>query len=1187
MKKYLSIICCIPLFLTGCGETTRNFEGISFADETIVYDGQTHTITVQNLPEGATVTYSGQGPFADVGTYPMTATVEAAGYNLLELNATLTITPASFEGVVFEDTTISYDGLSHTIEATGLPSYATVTYTNNGPFTEEGTYEMSALVQCDNYNDLSLDATLTITKGVFNDSMFMDKTVPYDGMSHTIEVVNAPADATITYSNNGPFVEIGEYEISVTIEAEHYTTATKTATLTITKGELNEVTFVDQSIGYDGATHTLEVENLPEGASVTYTNNGPFTEVGTYEITALVQKENYNDKTLTATLTINKGTITGVTFADGTFKYNGGIKRIYVSGAPRGATVTYENNGQIEIGEYIVTAKVSRPNYEDLVLTAKLTIELGVMNNVTFPNRTYSYKPEGYTPTLNNLPYGATVSFDVQTPLVAIGRYEITATVTCPNYEDKTLTAVYLINPASFASNVTMYSDSFEYDGVPHSLKVQNLPANASVTYTSDVPGVTNKATDIGTYNITATVSAPNYQDKVIEATLTISEKKSRKYMAVDFNDVIYFKNPLDNDYLYAMKLGEPETLQRVTTDEIGYVRAYDNQVYYTTKALMMNSFYSTHYNLQTNNVETENLRNMGQVYYPYYPTDIFVGGSTGLFRSSNNNGSAITYTALTSSRASYNKASQIAFCGGQTNNTYKIFYTFDDSQSWIFGMGNNILSDTTTKISYNSGYTGYQTYGFDSRNCDWAIDRDKYFYYDDLYYGVSRYDMRGGKNTANTQGGFVRMTTDHATDLFLYDGYLYYIKKGSNSSTKYGTAICRVSASYGSSSAGEVLIDGNGRNIFSGLTIKDGYLYYCDTSTKGLMKVAIGSWNNPTNLLANYDKTQFPVINNVVANSDPYASVTKYRIGSTYIPCVIYRNSLDENKLYRYNCEDDYAERLTTVPVHSFIVGDAGIVFCAKDYKAYATFIGNVDSTTPQSVYYCSNIGGGVSYDVGGGYNVYQSTGPTIYRTHWMYALQSNTSTDKTTIVYNSTSSSIHKVSPGTNYSDKDMFFLDNGVIKYISDVKTVIGSQASTTVYNGARCVDIINSNKGSAYFVEYGEGDQRKVSKINSDGTGYTVLATYESEIRMVRDLFSGNALYSTSDGIYVIENDQVKQIFANDGTYAFDSFSVRTSTYDSNYNPLTYYITFTDKTTGDICYFDTSVSTQPKVVPIYHI
>lgn len=70
-----------------------------------------------------------------------------------------------------------------------------------------------------------------------------------------------------------------------------------------TDNPLADVTFQSQTFDYDWQPHSLTVNNLPDGAQVTYQGNGQ-TYVGVYTVTAIVSMPNYDNVTLTATLTI-------------------------------------------------------------------------------------------------------------------------------------------------------------------------------------------------------------------------------------------------------------------------------------------------------------------------------------------------------------------------------------------------------------------------------------------------------------------------------------------------------------------------------------------------------------------------------------------------------------------------------------------------------------------------------------------------------------------------------------------------------------------------------------------------------------------------------------------------------------------------------------------------------------------
>lgn len=137
------------------------------------------------------------------------------------------------------------------------------------------------------------------------------------------------------------------------------------------------ITLADQTVTYDGQPHSLAVAGtLPEGTDLSYRNNGK-TDAGTYTVTATLKKANYEDKTLTATLTINKATFTGITLADKKFVYLGTEHSLTVDvegELPAGTVILYSGNNKKEVGVHDVTAMVTNPNYETLFLHAKMTI---------------------------------------------------------------------------------------------------------------------------------------------------------------------------------------------------------------------------------------------------------------------------------------------------------------------------------------------------------------------------------------------------------------------------------------------------------------------------------------------------------------------------------------------------------------------------------------------------------------------------------------------------------------------------------------------------------------------------------------------------------------------------------------------------------------------------------------------
>ena len=205
--------------------------------------------------------------------------------------------------VSFYDQTVTYDGQEHTIVATGYPEGSEVSYVNKGPFTNVGEYVIGVEITHPNYQTFTDSATLTITEGIIN-ATFEDVTISYDGNPHTIEAADYPQGAQVSYANAGPYIEVGQYEIGVTIECENYKTFTKTAVLTIEKREMTGVSFANKTVNYDGSKHTIEPTGYPEGSKITYLTEQYFIDPGIYEMSVKITHPNYKDLIKTATLKI-------------------------------------------------------------------------------------------------------------------------------------------------------------------------------------------------------------------------------------------------------------------------------------------------------------------------------------------------------------------------------------------------------------------------------------------------------------------------------------------------------------------------------------------------------------------------------------------------------------------------------------------------------------------------------------------------------------------------------------------------------------------------------------------------------------------------------------------------------------------------------------------------------------------
>ena len=69
---------------------------------------------------------------------------------------------SEIEGLVFENSTVVYDGAEHSVAVTGAPEGAVISYSPAATFTDAGVYNVTATVKADGYADTTVSAVLTI-----------------------------------------------------------------------------------------------------------------------------------------------------------------------------------------------------------------------------------------------------------------------------------------------------------------------------------------------------------------------------------------------------------------------------------------------------------------------------------------------------------------------------------------------------------------------------------------------------------------------------------------------------------------------------------------------------------------------------------------------------------------------------------------------------------------------------------------------------------------------------------------------------------------------------------------------------------------------------------------------------------------------------------------------------------------
>jgi gliding motility-associated-like protein len=329
-----------------------------------------------------------------VGTYSINQGTLSAGpnYTINFIGADFEIMPSAIDGITLADGSFVFDSSEKSLQISGtLPAGTTVTYSNNSR-TNVGTQEVSATITGSNYFTIILTAELTITPATITGITFADQSFVFDSSEKSLLISGTlPAGTTVTYSDNGR-TNVGTQAVTATITGSNYFTLILTAELTITPATITGITFADQIFVFDGAEKSLAIQGtLPAGTSVAYTNNSR-TNVGTQVVTATIIGSNFTTLVLTADLKITPAMITGITFADQSFVFDGNSKSLAITGTlPAGTSVAYQNNSRTNVGTQEVTATITGSNYITLVLTADLNITPKELEVTVSPNQSKIY----------------------------------------------------------------------------------------------------------------------------------------------------------------------------------------------------------------------------------------------------------------------------------------------------------------------------------------------------------------------------------------------------------------------------------------------------------------------------------------------------------------------------------------------------------------------------------------------------------------------------------------------------------------------------------------------------------------------------------------------------------------------------------------------------------------------------
>ncbi|MCH5152504.1 MAG: DUF5050 domain-containing protein [Clostridiales bacterium] len=566
----------------------KDITGVTFENATVNYDGNEHEITVSGtIPEGVNVSYT-NNKGTDTGTYNATATLSGEEYNTLTLNATLKIVGTDITGITFQDATFPYDKQEHSISISGeLPDGVTVVYQNNKA-TDYGVHTATATLSGKGYNTLTLTATLTIEAKDITGVTFANRTVTYNGSEYTIDTITGlPTGVTVQSITGNKATDVGTYTATAEIWGVGYKPLTLKATLTINPAEITGIDISDDTVTYDEQPHSIEiVGTLPTGVSVAYTYNGQAatsaTVVGSYTVVATLSGKNYVTKTLSATLTIDKATITGVTLTGKNVEYDTFVHSLQVVGnVPAGVTTTYYYDGEIAdgvsaVGKHEVTAVLSGPNHKTLELTANLTITAS-------EEMLYSVYYNGYVYFQNNLDGNRL--------------YRVTGNGTPTKVSNDVATHFTASGSKLFFYSASLFSQTVKTFDENGKLSVAFNPGR-STYLTSDGDGYIyySKANLVDTKNENGIykVKILDEDGKIVEDSTAVRLTTDKADYLAYYNGYIYYCNNSDSGKLYRISVEAQEVVEitdgikeKLTDEKVSDIIVDGGVVYFAQHATL------------------------------------------------------------------------------------------------------------------------------------------------------------------------------------------------------------------------------------------------------------------------------------------------------------------------------------------------------------------------------------------------------------------------------------------------------------------------------------------------------------------------------------------------------------------------------------------------------------------------
>jgi RHS repeat-associated protein len=323
----------------------------------------------------------------------------------------------------------------------------------------------------------------------------------------------------------------GTYAITAAVgslAATNYVFIASDGLLTVGKADAT-MTLSGLSLIYDGTPRIATVATDPAGlAGVAITYDGsttPPTDAGTYSVVATLSNPNYQAASATGSLTIARApqTVTFDALPDRTY---GDAPFSLTAFAGSGLPVTFTGTGNISIVGHLVTIlgagvgtvtahQAGDANHEpapDVVRTFRIAKATAVLALGGLTGPVYNGSPHAASATTDPEGLGGvTITYNGSTtPPTAAGSYAVVAALEHPNYQADDVHGTLVVAKAQ--TTVTLASLAHVYDGTIKTATATTDLAGLAVTFAYARDDAPATPTNAGSYAVTATIDAPNYQ---------------------------------------------------------------------------------------------------------------------------------------------------------------------------------------------------------------------------------------------------------------------------------------------------------------------------------------------------------------------------------------------------------------------------------------------------------------------------------------------------------------------------------------------------------------------------------------------------------------------------------------------------------------------------------------------------